>query len=69
MIVVCAWCCENMGTKEPKDDDRVTHGMCPVCFEKEMSVRTDSATALSLIEGAEGKDDSGHRQEPSSERP
>jgi hypothetical protein len=27
----CAWCGVDMGRKEPLDDDRVTHGLCPPC--------------------------------------
>lgn len=34
MISICAWCKKVMGEKEPLDDKRETHGICPECKEK-----------------------------------
>ncbi len=31
MKVVCAWCKEDMGEKEPLEDKDATHSMCPKC--------------------------------------
>lgn len=36
MLVVCAWCGKDLGTKEPLSDTSVTHGICPECLEKEL---------------------------------
>lgn len=34
MKIVCAWCKSNMGEKEPKEDDSITHSICPACRKK-----------------------------------
>jgi hypothetical protein len=31
MEVVCSWCGEKIGQKEPLEDKTKTHGICPVC--------------------------------------
>lgn len=31
MTIICAWCQQTLGTKEPLADTRVTHGICPPC--------------------------------------
>ena len=31
MLIQCAWCGEEMGEKEPLDDERITHGICEEC--------------------------------------
>jgi hypothetical protein len=31
MIIICAWCGKAMGEKEPLEDTRVTHSICPSC--------------------------------------
>lgn len=33
MRVKCAWCDLDMGVKEPVEDNSVSHGICPKCFE------------------------------------
>jgi hypothetical protein len=33
MIVICAWCQENQGEKEPLDNTAITHGLCLKCCE------------------------------------
>lgn len=48
MRIVCGWCKEEITTKETwlkspsgmvqVQDDRVSHGMCPECFEKNMAI-------------------------------
>jgi len=35
MKVVCAWCEEDLGETEPKDDKSITHGICRTCAMKE----------------------------------
>ena len=35
MTVICSWCKKDLGEKEPMDDRRISHGMCPDCFEKQ----------------------------------
>jgi len=42
MQVVCAWCKEPMGTKEPEDDPAVTHSICLACLEKELATAQES---------------------------
>lgn len=37
MTILCAWCGLNMGQKEPVQDRRVSHGMCPECEEKQLA--------------------------------
>ena len=37
MKTVCAYCKKDMGDKEPLDDTRTSHGICPECYEKEMA--------------------------------
>jgi hypothetical protein len=34
MKTVCAWCGKHL--KGPINADRISHGMCPACFEKEL---------------------------------
>jgi hypothetical protein len=33
MIVICAWCRESQGEKEPLSNPAITHGMCDKCFK------------------------------------
>ena len=47
MIVKCAWCGKVEGEKEPLDDRRVTHTICPTCFAKS-GVKTGEVTRESL---------------------
>lgn len=35
---ICAWCGASLGPDvEPLDNDGITHGMCPECFDRETS--------------------------------
>ena len=36
MIKICCYCQANLGEKEPLEDKRVSHGVCPTCYEQEM---------------------------------
>lgn len=36
MIRICSYCKAYMGEKEPIDDTRVTHSICPECHKKVM---------------------------------
>jgi hypothetical protein len=31
MKIICAWCGEDLGEKDPLDDKRISHGICPEC--------------------------------------
>lgn len=33
MIVICAWCQADQGSKEPLDNLTTSHGICPDCFK------------------------------------
>lgn len=33
MKIICSYCREGMGEKEPLDDPGVTHGICPECYK------------------------------------
>ncbi len=37
MKIVCAWCNKNMGEKNGRGVDGVTHGICKQCFAKFMA--------------------------------
>lgn len=37
MRVVCAWCNKYIKDKEPLEDKRISHGICGVCYEKEVN--------------------------------
>ena len=37
MRVACAWCKRDMGYKDPPEDDRTTHGMCPGCLVRQQA--------------------------------
>ena len=34
MKIVCAWCKRRLGEKEPFNDRRTTHVLCPVCKDE-----------------------------------
>ena len=34
MKIICAWCKEPIGEKEPLNDPRITHGICNDCKEE-----------------------------------
>ena len=36
MKIVCAWCQKGLGEKEPLEDVKVSHGICPSCSEAVM---------------------------------
>jgi len=31
--IKCGWCDKDMGEKPPFDNDQVSHGICPECYE------------------------------------
>lgn len=35
MIVICAWCRETLGEKQPLEDKSVSHGICKACEQVE----------------------------------
>ena len=35
MVTVCAWCQKYMGSMEPLQDPRVSHGICSECCQRE----------------------------------
>ena len=43
MIRQCAWCNKNMGEVEPLEDKRITHGICPDCYETIMQPQLEEA--------------------------
>jgi hypothetical protein len=49
MIVVCAWCQADQGTKEPLDNLMVSHGICPDCF-KEMAKEVEKPLPAAMNE-------------------
>ena len=53
MKTQCAWCRKDMGDKpsEPELDDRVSHGICPECREKEFP---DVAKEVKYVQMARG---------------
>lgn len=36
MIRVCCGCKTVLGEKPPLEDTRITHGLCPDCFQREL---------------------------------
>jgi len=36
VIVICGWCKELLGEKEPFEDVSITHGICPDCMAEEL---------------------------------
>jgi hypothetical protein len=35
MVTVCAWCQKYMGSKEPLQETRISHGICGDCAERD----------------------------------
>lgn len=33
MVVICSYCRKKVGEKEPYEDKRHSHGICPVCYD------------------------------------
>ena len=40
MKIVCAWCGKDIGKKDGKGKEGVTHGLCQECFDK-MKVKAE----------------------------
>lgn len=38
MIKRCCYCKDTYGKKEPLTDKRITDGICPVCFKRELTI-------------------------------
>lgn len=34
MRIICAWCGKGLGTKKPRENKNITHGICKKCAEK-----------------------------------
>ena len=34
MKIICAWCGKDLGEKDGKGEEGVTHGLCQECFDK-----------------------------------
>jgi len=51
--VVCAYCNADLGEKGPPEDDRVTHGVCRACKEREEAdfrrMRLEGCAGLFLV--------------------
>lgn len=37
MLRICSYCNDVFGEKEPLDDKRESHGICPKCYQIEMN--------------------------------
>ena len=42
MKVVCAWCDKDMGEKDGKGVEGISHGICEECLEKVLKERNDA---------------------------
>lgn len=45
MVIKCAWCQKDMGTKEPLDDPAITHGCCADCVQEQLDDLRSEANA------------------------
>ena len=52
MKVMCSWCGEKIREKEPLEDRRVTHGICPVCT---VGVRAETIALVEAASKAKGE--------------
>jgi len=52
MKVVCAWCGADLGEKDGKGEDGISHGMCDKCFAK---VRSRKAKGQPYDEESTGR--------------
>lgn len=50
MIRVCCYCNANLGEKEPLEDKRVTHSVCPSCYEKEVQKMRENSPEVQVDE-------------------
>ncbi len=41
LLIICAWCGMNMGTKPGQGQTGVSHGICDECIEKELKKLKD----------------------------
>jgi hypothetical protein len=63
MIIICSYCRSEIGEKEPVEDRRFTHGICPVCHDYyipkllnlDMDVHLDGYDAPTLMVDADGR--------------
>lgn len=46
MKVICAWCDKYIMTKEPIDDDSISHGMCDTCKDKILEDMNKASTSI-----------------------
>ena len=50
MIIICSWCKDIMGEKEPTHDKRITHSICKSCSDEQLKeVRIKRAKRLGII--------------------
>ena len=43
MRLVCAWCNITLGHTGQVSDDRISHGICPLCYDQQMrEIRADA---------------------------
>ena len=38
MKVICCYCKKDLGDKAPFEDDRISHGACKKCFDRQMAI-------------------------------
>ena len=60
MILICAWCKEFKGEKEPLADTTLTHGICKPCADKlkanfKMSAVLDKGKIQAIIKASAGR--------------
>lgn len=46
---ICAWCLEDMGTKDEGDPDQITHSICPKCKDMIRKERKELEQKPALI--------------------
>lgn len=59
MQVICAWCNKDLGQKEPLEETKVSHGICPICMEsllrqENVVLSVPSLGAISIHDRQEG---------------
>ncbi len=54
MKIVCAWCGKDMGEKDGRGVEGVTHGQCKQCFTKFMAKLESNTSARDKQDGRKG---------------
>jgi predicted RNA-binding Zn-ribbon protein involved in translation (DUF1610 family) len=52
MKITCAWCKKSLGQKEPLTDARVSHTICPACFERMIDRDAEARKAAEKARGS-----------------